>query len=64
MGEWRYNSTILNFVTIYELVVSFTLCHFTHREFVHRAHWIGGWVDPRAGLGVMEKRKYVDPTWN
>jgi hypothetical protein len=21
-------------------------------------HWIGGWVDPRAGLDYMEKRKF------
>jgi hypothetical protein len=22
-------------------------------------HWIGGWVDPRAGLDEMEKRKFL-----
>jgi len=22
-------------------------------------HWIGGWVDPRAGLDVAEKRNYL-----
>jgi hypothetical protein len=22
-------------------------------------HWIGGWVDPRAGLDNMEKRKFL-----
>jgi hypothetical protein len=22
-------------------------------------HWIGGWVDPRAGLNDMEKRKFL-----
>jgi hypothetical protein len=22
-------------------------------------HWIGGWVDPRAGLDDMEKRKLL-----
>jgi hypothetical protein len=22
-------------------------------------HWIGGWVDPRAGLDDMEKRKFL-----
>jgi hypothetical protein len=23
------------------------------------AHWIGGWVDPRAGLDYMEKRTFL-----
>jgi hypothetical protein len=22
-------------------------------------HWIGGWVDPRVGLGDVEKRKFL-----
>jgi hypothetical protein len=29
---------------------------FTPRERAPRTHWIGGWVDPRAGLGDLEKR--------
>jgi hypothetical protein len=24
----------------------------------HGTHWIGGWVDLRAGLGDLEKRKF------
>jgi hypothetical protein len=24
-------------------------------------HWIGGWVDPRAGLDDVEKRKFLPP---
>jgi hypothetical protein len=24
-----------------------------------RTHWIGGWVDPRAGLDNVEKRKFL-----
>jgi hypothetical protein len=31
---------------------------FTHRERVPSTHWIGGWVDPRAGLDNLEKRKF------
>jgi hypothetical protein len=23
------------------------------------AHWVGGWVDPRAGLDEMEKLKFL-----
>jgi hypothetical protein len=25
-----------------------------------RAHWIGGWVDPSAGLDNVEKRKFLN----
>jgi hypothetical protein len=24
-----------------------------------RTHWIGGWVDPRAGLDDVEKRRFL-----
>jgi len=30
---------------------------FTSRERAPDTHWIGGWVDPRAVLYTMEKRK-------
>jgi hypothetical protein len=32
---------------------------FTSRERAPVTHWIGGWVDPRAGLGDAEKRKFL-----
>jgi hypothetical protein len=35
-------------------------CRFTPGERVPDAHWIGGWVDPRAGLDDA-KRKILDP---
>jgi hypothetical protein len=28
-------------------------------RFTPGAHWIGGWVDPRAGLDDVEKRKFL-----
>jgi hypothetical protein len=31
-------------------------CRFTPRERAPCTHWIGGWVDPRAGLDDVEKR--------
>jgi hypothetical protein len=34
-------------------------CRFTPREKAPGTHWIGGWVDPRAGLDNMEKRKFL-----
>jgi hypothetical protein len=32
---------------------------FTHREKAPGTHWVGGWVDPRAGLDDLEKRKLL-----
>jgi hypothetical protein len=32
---------------------------FTPGERVPCTHWIGGWVDPRAGLDNMENRKFL-----
>jgi hypothetical protein len=31
-------------------------CRFTPLERAPYTHWIGGWVDPRAGLDDVEKR--------
>jgi hypothetical protein len=28
-------------------------------RFTPNTHWIGGWVDPRAGLDDLEKRKFL-----
>jgi hypothetical protein len=27
-------------------------------------HWVGDWVDPRAGLDAMEERRYFAPAGN
>jgi hypothetical protein len=32
---------------------------FTPGEGAPGPHWIGGWVDPRAGLDDVEKRKFL-----
>jgi hypothetical protein len=34
-------------------------CCFTRREITPGNHWIGGWVDPKAGLDDVEKRKFL-----
>jgi hypothetical protein len=34
-------------------------CCFTPEEDPHHIHWIGVWVDPRAGLDDAEKRKFL-----
>jgi hypothetical protein len=36
---------------------------FTPRERTPLTHFIGGWVDPRAGLNVVVIRKFPAPTW-
>jgi hypothetical protein len=28
-------------------------------HFIHITHWIGGWVDPRAGMDAVERRKVL-----
>jgi hypothetical protein len=35
------------------------LGRFTPRDRALRTHWIGGWVDPRAGLDGVEKNLYL-----
>jgi hypothetical protein len=34
---------------------------FTPRERAPRTHWIGDWVDPRADLDLVSKRKIPSP---
>jgi hypothetical protein len=34
-------------------------CRFTPEERAPVTHWIGGWVDPRASLDYVEKRKLL-----
>jgi hypothetical protein len=34
-------------------------CRFTPGESSSDTHWIGGWVDPRAGVDDVEKRKFL-----
>jgi hypothetical protein len=37
-------------------------CRFTLGETASVTKWMGGWVDPRAGLDDMEKRKFLPST--
>jgi len=37
------------------------LCRFTPRERAPVTHWVGGYVDPRAGLDAVVKRKILSP---
>jgi hypothetical protein len=56
IGEWKYNSTFLDLGT--NMAVSGQL----HASVLPsgkdpRTHWLRGWVGPRGGLDVVEKRK-------
>jgi hypothetical protein len=42
-----------------EMNVQFQARQLYPREIARGTHWIGGWVDPRAGLDAMEKRKIL-----
>jgi hypothetical protein len=35
------------------------LCRFTPGETAHGNQWIRGWVDPKAGLDAVQKRKIL-----
>jgi hypothetical protein len=62
MGEWRYNSTIIYLNTRWRRVVSFTLQPLYPEGKYPGTHYIGGWVEPIAGLDAAEKRKAKNKT--
>jgi hypothetical protein len=49
----------LDHCTSWSLVVSFTARPLYPRGKSPDTHWIGGWVDPRASLDDVEKRKFL-----
>jgi hypothetical protein len=57
MVAWRYSSTFLDLGTRRRQAVSFTNLPLYPRGIASSTHRIGGWVGPRAGLDVVEKRK-------
>jgi hypothetical protein len=60
MGEWRYNSTILDLNTRRRLVVSNMSGRFAPGERAPVTRSIGVWVGPRVDLDAVEKRKIAD----
>jgi hypothetical protein len=55
MGEWMYISVFfISAIVGGEWSASCT-GRFTPEERALYTHWIGGWVDPRAGLDDMKK---------
>jgi hypothetical protein len=55
-GGGRYNSAILDPIIDGGEWSASCPDQFTPRKIVPGIHWIGGWVSPRAGLDVVEKR--------
>jgi hypothetical protein len=62
IGEWRYSSThsLTSALDGGEWSASRPGL-FTPRERAPGTHWIGGWVDPRAVLDAVVKRKITNP---
>jgi hypothetical protein len=59
-GEWMYRSTF--FFTSALVGGEWSTSRpgrFTPGERAAGTHWIGGWVDLRAGLDDLEKRKFL-----
>jgi hypothetical protein len=59
MGSGCIDPHFLDLGTSWRWVVSFTPRPFYPRERALGTHCIGGWVDPRAGLDNMEKKKFL-----
>jgi hypothetical protein len=60
MWEWMYRSTF--FLTSALVGGEWSVSRpgrFTHGERAPGTYWIGGWVNPRAGLDDVEKRKFI-----
>jgi hypothetical protein len=62
MGEWMYISTcfLVSALAGGEWWAS-RPGRFTSGEKDQGAHWMGGWVGPRAGLDNMERTKFLTP---
>jgi hypothetical protein len=64
VGERRYSSTILTSVLDGGEWSASHPSRFISSERAPGTHWIGGWVGPRDGLDVVEKRKTSSPAGN
>jgi hypothetical protein len=61
MGEWMYTHIFLTSALVGKWS-ALPLGRITPWERARGAHCIGGWVDLRAGLDAMEKRKFLSPS--
>jgi hypothetical protein len=60
-GSGCIDPHFLDFCISWRWMVNFSPSCFTAAERAPGTHWIGGWVDPRAGLDNMEKWKFLPP---
>jgi hypothetical protein len=58
-GEWMYRSSFLTSALAGGEWSASRPGRFTHGERVPGTQWIGSWVDLRAGLVDVEKRKFL-----
>jgi hypothetical protein len=57
MGEWNYVSTVLHFGIRLKCLVSFTPRSLNSGGKAISTQWIGGWLNPRAGLDAVKLSK-------
>jgi hypothetical protein len=62
MGKWRYSSKIIDLGTRWKGVVDFTLRPLYPEGNCPGTHYVGGWVESRAGLDAVGKRKAENQT--
>jgi hypothetical protein len=58
-GDGCINPHFLDLGITWRLVVSFTPLPLYPGKRSPRTHWIGGWVDLRAGLDNVEEKKFL-----
>jgi hypothetical protein len=59
MGEWMYNPYFFTSALAGGEWSASRPGRFTPGKEPPGTHWVGGWVDPRAGLDGVEKRKFL-----
>jgi hypothetical protein len=59
MGSGCIDPHFLDLGTSWRWAVNSRPGRFTPRERAPGVHWIGGWLDPRAGVDDVEKRKFL-----
>jgi hypothetical protein len=61
MDALKHNRCTTNLLKQDKIKVKLSPCRFTPQERDPGTHWIGGWVDLRAGVDDLEKRKFLTP---
>jgi hypothetical protein len=64
MGEWMHISTIFGYALGGDDLSASCPDRIAIEDIAPGTHWIGGWVDRRAGLDYVKKRKSLALTGN